>query len=278
MGEITEQDRTGGWAGDWIGHGEFAPVRMPLYQLTQPAEQHLHLWHLDLADLGGSLRQALGGQPMDGGPRGGESRGSPAPPADQHMGVQRLRFARRFYLRLLLGAYLGLPGKDVVINRSNRGKPVLDAQAHDSQLKFSMAKSESRLLIGISASRHIGVDLEPRWRRARDPLRLAQRYFSAAEFSALQQVPAARLDEAFLRAWACNEAVVKASGLGIANQLCRFTVQMDPDLPPALLDIENDRAGDWSLAMIRPCADFIGAVATRQLLTQVSCFKLLAGL
>jgi len=153
---------------------------------------------------------------------------------------------------------------------------VLDAREHDSQLKFSMAKSENRLLIGISASRHIGVDLEPRWRKARDPLRLAQRYFSAAEFSALQRVPAARLDEAFLRAWACNEAVVKASGLGIANQLSRFTVQMDPDLPPALLDIENDQAGDWSLTLVRPSTNFIGAVATRQPLDQVSCFQLLA--
>ncbi|MSQ99511.1 MAG: 4'-phosphopantetheinyl transferase superfamily protein [Xanthomonadales bacterium] len=269
MGEETENRRIGGWNGGWIGRDEFVPVRMPLQQLTRPAEQQIHLWYLDLAELGGSLRQALGGQS-----RGGQSRGGESP--DDRMDVQRLRFARRFYLRLLLGAYLGLPGKDVVINRSNRGKPVLDAGVHDSTLKFSMAKSENRLLIGISASRHIGVDLEPQWRKAREPLRLAQRYFSAAEFSALQQVPAARLDEAFLRAWACNEAVVKASGLGIANQLCRFTVQMDPDLPPALLDIENDRAGDWSLNLVRPSTHFIGAVATRQHLDQVRCCKLLA--
>ena len=269
MGEETENRRIGGWNGGWIGRDEFVPVRMPLHQLTQPAEQQIHLWYLDLGELGGSLRQALGGQS-----RGGQSRGGESP--DEPMDVQRLRFARRFYLRLLLGAYLGLPGKDIVINRSNRGKPVLDAGAHDSTLKFSMAKSENCLLIGISASRHIGVDLEPQWRKARDPLRLAQRYFSAAEFTALQHVPAARVDEAFLRAWACNEAVVKASGLGIANQLCRFTVQMDPDLPPALLDIENDRAGDWSLNLVRPSTYFIGAVATRQPLDHVSCFKLLA--
>lgn len=266
MGEETENCWIGGWNGGCIGRDEFVPVHMPLQHLTQPAEQQIHLWYLDLGDLGGSLRQALGGESPD----------DPGKQADEPMDVLRLRFARRFYLRLLLGAYLGLPGKDVVINRSNRGKPVLDAGVHDSTLKFSMAKSENRLLIGISASRHIGVDLEPRWRKARDPLRLAQRYFSAAEFSALQHVPAARLDEAFLRAWACNEAVVKASGLGIANQLCRFTVQMDPDLPPALLDMENDRAGDWSLNLVRPSTNFIGAVATRQHLDQVRCFKLLA--
>jgi 4'-phosphopantetheinyl transferase len=251
---------------DWIGPGKFLPQRMPLHQLVQPAEQQIHLWYLDLGDLGGSLRQALGGESRDG----------PAGRTTEPMNVHRLRFARRFYLRLLLGAYLGLPGKDVIIDRSNRGKPVLDAREHDSALKFSMAKSENRLLIGISASQHLGVDLEPRRRKARAPLRVAQRYFSPAEFSALQGVPAARLDEAFLRAWACNEAVVKASGLGIANQLCRFTVQVDPDLPVALLDIENDRAVDWSLVLVRPCSDFIGAVATRQALNRISCFRLLA--
>lgn len=250
----------------WIEPGEFRAQRMPLHELVQPAEQQIHLWYLDLGDLGGSLRQALRGEPQ----------GGPAARTDEPMDVHRLRFARRFYLRLLLGAYLGLPGKDVIINRSNRGKPVLDAREHDSTLKFSMAKSENRLLIGISASQHLGVDLEPRWRRTRAPLRLAERYFSAAEFSTLQAVPAARLDEAFLRAWACNEAVVKASGLGIANQLCRFTVQMDPDLPPAVLDIENGRAGDWSLVLVRPSKDFIGAVATRQVLNRISCFTLLA--
>ena len=276
MGEETENRRTGGWMGGWIERDEFVPVRMPLHQLTQPAEQQIHLWYLDLGDLGGSLRQALGGEGGSGESGDDESRDGLGKQADEPMDVLRLRFARRFYLRLLLGAYLGLPGKDVVINRSNRGKPVLDAREHDSNLKFSMAKSESRLLIGISASRHIGVDLEPQWRKARDPLRLAQRYFSAAEFTALQHVPAARVDEAFLRAWACNEAVVKASGLGIANQLCRFTVQVDPDLPPALLDIENDRAEYWSLTLVRPSTNFIGAVATRQPLDHVSCFKLLA--
>jgi 4'-phosphopantetheinyl transferase len=255
----------------WIEPGEFVAQRMPLHQLTPPAEQQIHLWYLDLGALGRSLRQALAPDPPAGASREGSVEQARAP-----MGVSQLRFARRFYLRLLLGAYLGLPGKDVVVNRSNRGKPVLDTLAHESRLKFSMAKGENRLLIGISASRHLGVDLEPRRRKARDPLRLAQRYFSPAEFSALQKVDATRLDEAFLRAWACNEAVVKASGLGIANQLRRFTVQMDPALPPALLDIEHDRAEEWSLLLVKPSADFIGAVATRQPLSKINCYKLLA--
>ena len=231
---------------------------MPLQSLPQPGERQIHLWYLHLGALGGPLRHA----------RANDAAAAPH-------GVAQLRFARRFYLRLLLGAYLGLPGKDVIINRSNRGKPVLDLSVHDSTLKFSMAKSENRLLIGISAATHVGVDLEPASRKARDALRLAQRYFSADEFVALQSLDQTRLDEAFLRAWACNEAVVKASGLGIANQLCRFTVQVDPDLPPAVLGFDDDDPAEWSLALVRPCAGFIGAVASRQPSIDISCYQLL---
>ena len=90
-----------------------------------------------------------------------------------------------------------------------------------------MAKSEDRLLIGFATSAQVGVDLEPAARRALKPLGLANRYFSAVEAAALSALPAAELDAAFLRAWACKEAVVKASGQGIANQLCRFSVEIE---------------------------------------------------
>ena len=234
---------------------------MPFARLALPGEKELHLWYLHLGQLGGALQHALAGDT----PATGEVK----------PGARQLRFARRFYLRLLLGAYLGVPGKDVEINRSNRGKPVLDSSVHDSNLKFSMAKSEDRLLIGISASHALGVDLEPERRKARNALGLAERYFSPAEYAALKTVPQERLDEAFLRAWAGNEAVVKASGLGIANQLRRFTLQMNPDLPPAVLAIEDDSAAEWTLSMVSPAAGFIGAVATRQPIKEVTCFQLL---
>lgn len=241
---------------------------MPLQQHRLPQENQVHLWYLDLRSLMGSLTHALSGE--DHKAANTQVEGHAAP-----FTVEQLRFARRFYLRLLLGAYLGLPGKDVIINRSNRGKPVLDTSSHSSRLQFSMAKSEGRLLIGIAASKQVGVDLEPAWRTAKSPLKLARRYFSPAEFQALEALPADRHDEAFLRAWALNEAVVKASGLGIANQLCRFTLQMDPDLPPGVLDIDNDRAEEWFVSLLRPAPDFIGAVAIRMPGAELCCYQLL---
>ncbi len=238
------------------GEQDFESCTIPLPTLKAPVPGEVHLWFLDLGGLADSLRDALGGN------------------AELTRG--QLRFARRFYLRLLLGAYLGLPGKSVHINRKQRGKPVLDASVHDSQLHFSMAKSEDRLLIGLSTTSHIGVDLEPAGRRAHDALGVARRYFSPAEADALSALPAAEIDAAFLRVWACKEAVVKASGLGIANQFARFAVETDMSRPAALLEFEDESPGDWMLGLVRPDRNFLGAVAVRDKVTGVRAFRLLA--
>ena len=69
--------------------------------------------------------------------------------------------------------------------------------------------------------------------------------------------------------------VVKASGEGIANQLCRFTVETDADRPARVLDFDGEVAADWSLALLRPEARFLGAVAARSPGLQMSSRRLL---
>jgi len=246
---------------------EFSACRIPLRTRDQPQPGEVHIWYLDLGRLGLSLQHALGGEPDRGGPyRSGKPQLSRA----------QLRFARRFYLRLLLGAYLGIPGKSVKINRSNRGKPSLDQSSHQSDLHFSSAKSEDRVLLGISNVTLVGVDLEPADRRAHNPLAVARRYFSTAEARGLESVGPERLHEAFVRAWACKESVVKASGQGIANQFCCFTVETDPGLPPAVLDFEGEDPAQWSLALVQADKGFIGAVAMHHRHMKIRAFRLLS--
>jgi 4'-phosphopantetheinyl transferase len=242
-----------------VGPQAFANHRMPLHELKRPAPGEIHLWYLELGKLALSLRGALGDEQKAAAP----------------LTAGQLRFARRFYLRLILGAYLGVPGLAVRLNRKNRGKPVLDATEHSARLHFSMAKSEDCLLIGFSTSSYLGVDLEPAWRRARNALGVARRYFSPAESSALEAMPPSDQDAAFLRAWACKEAVVKASGQGIANQLCRFSIEMDLARPPVMLNFEGDDPADWSLALVRPASHFLGAVAAHQSTMALQGFRLL---
>ena len=234
---------------------------MPLIRQDPPAAGEAHVWLLDLGRLARPLRGALDGH------LGADD---PAPFTSGQM-----RFARRFFLRLLLGAYLGLPGKAVSINRSNRGKPVLDATVHKEELHFSAAKSEDRLLLGFATSFHLGVDLEPARRKAVNPLGVARRYFNDSEYSALAAMAPAELDAAFLRTWACKEAVVKASGQGIANQLCRFSVETNPARPAVVLDYDGEEGSGWSLALMRPDEGFLGAVAAPVVGLRIHAFKLL---
>jgi len=243
----------------------FSACRIPLHELDKLRPGEAHIWYLDLGHLGQSLWHALGGEP---------ARRSSSGSGQQHLSLGQLRFARRFYFRLLLGAYLGIPGKSVKINRSIRGKPVLDESEHQSDLHFSIAKSADRVLIGFSSTTQVGVDLEPEGRAAHHPLGVARRYFSSLEARNLEKLEQDRLNEAFLRVWACKESVVKASGQGIANQFCRFAVETNPDKPPAVLEFEQEDPSRWSLALVQPDEGFIGAVAMHHRQMTIRAFKL----
>ena len=245
------------------GPADFGPCAIPLDRQSVPGTGSIHVWFLNLTELARPLRGALDGHVGPGDP-------APFTPG-------QLRFARWFYLRLLLGAYLGIPGKAVKVNRSVRGKPTLDASAHPEELHFSMAKSGECLLVGFSASAAVGVDLERAGRRAHNALGVARRYFSPREAASLDAVEPDRLDEVFLHIWACKEAVVKASGEGIANQLCRFTVETDLAQPAAMLDFDGQGPGDWSLALVEPDPAYLGAVAARGAGMRVEAFRLLPG-
>jgi 4'-phosphopantetheinyl transferase len=215
----------------------------------------VHLWYLDLLQLGSPLAQANGV---------GLDRLSP----------RRERTIRRFYLRLLLGAYLDIPGKEVTVSRMVRGKPVLDANSHAQAVDFSIAGSSGCCLIGVCTEGLIGVDLELAGRRAGNPLGLARRYFNDAEAAALARLDNGVLDRAFLHTWACKEAIVKAAGHGIANQLCRFTVAVEPDAEPAVLAMQDDEPAAWRLAIVHPSERHVGAVALRHGALSIEGFRL----
>lgn len=196
----------------------------------------------------------------------------PVDPAD--ISVVQQRATRRFYLRLLLGAYLGVPGKDVRITRRVKGRPEIDSGQPDNELNFSVARSGGGYLIGVSSGAMIGVDLEFAERRPGKPMSLARRYFSPQEIEALSRLGEEDLRRAFMHTWASKEAIVKANGLGIANQLCRFSVDINPDKPPSVLAMTDDDPTAWKLVTAEPATDSIAVVAVRQEAIRLEGFKL----
>ncbi len=223
----------------------FRPLQLPLRRLEKPRGDVVHLWHLDFDILSNPLNPDVAARPAE------------------LSGVQQ-RSVRRFYLRLLLGAYLEIPGKDIHIRRRIKGRPELDPAQSKNELDFSVSRSNSCYLIGISSGATIGVDLEIAKRRSGKPMALAKRYFSNDEITALSGLADDDLHTAFMHTWACKEAVVKANGKGIANQLYRFTVDVDPARPPAILAMQDDDHRAWRMAMAEPANGTIAAVAVRQ--------------
>lgn len=238
-----------------IGPESFSTTQLPIRQLHKPRGSAVHLWHLDFNRLTNPLNS------------------DSTHPASE-LSVFQQRTTRRFYLRLILGAYLGIPGKDVMINRRLKGRPELDLRQSQDSLDFSVARSDGCYLIGVSSGAVIGVDLEVASRRAGKPLALARRYFSEDETAALSVLSEADLHAAFMHTWSCKEAVVKASGLGIANQLCRFTVDVNPHNPPAILSMPDDDPAAWQLVIAKPTDSAIAAIAVRQPSIEVQGFSL----
>ncbi len=242
-------------AGQTIGPDSFSLRQLPLRQLDKPQGDSVHLWHLDFNQLSNPLNPVAGAYARD-------------------LSVVQQRAIRRFYLRLLLGAYLGLPGKDIHITHRIKGRPELDVAQSQGELDFSVARSSGCYLIGISSGAAIGVDLEVATRRAGRPLALARRYFSKQETAALSSLDGELLHQAFVHTWSCKEALVKASGVGIANQLCRFSVDTNPANPPGVLSMLDDDPAEWRMMMATPAEDAIAAVAVRQPGIQLECFRL----
>lgn len=236
------------------GPGDFKPCALPLRQPRLPRAGTVHLWFLDLASLGNPLHQD-----------------DDAPPG--RLSPRQQRTLRRFYLRMLLGAYLGVPGKDIAISRHVKGKPVLRGKARGA-LDFSIANSDGCCLVGMCAEGLVGVDLELAGRRVGDPAALARRYFSAAEAAAIAALEGPRADQAFLHAWALKEALVKAAGHGIANQLNRFTVSCDLGVAPRVLHMDDDDPARWRLAVVRPSDRHLGSVALRSDALRIEAFRL----
>ncbi len=249
----------------WVTGVDFVPRTLPLGQIAVPESPSVHLWHVDLASLWNSLTAALG----DG------ASGDPGQAVS--MTMAQLRFARRFYLRMLLGAYLGIPGKDVALNRSSRGKPVLDHSRYGQGLHFSLAKSGERVLIGIAGESEIGVDLEVGDRKPRNTSGLAKRFFTEREANAICALDEGERDAEFMRIWACKEAVAKASGHGIANRFCRFSVEATADARPWVA-VDRDHSPErWQLALLIPEDGYLAAVAARQAALRLEGFRIPSG-
>lgn len=164
----------------------------------------IHVWHTFLPDLGDERHrlEAL----LD---RGERAR------ADRFV-RERDRDAfvlRRGVRRLILAHYLGIRARSIKFQAGEGGKPELD-RVHDSMIRFSTTSSGPRMLMALSWSRELGVDVEQARAPAGLPL-LLDRVLTLGERHSVERSPPGDRHVAFLRYWTAKEAYLKAVGVGL---------------------------------------------------------------
>ena len=186
---------------------------------------------------------------------------------DEQMRVERLYFERdrrrytvaRAMLRVLLAGHVGMAPGEIPFQVGPHGKPyVADAPVH-----FNLSHSGERAIYAISRSCVPGVDIEF-IDRTIDHDGVAQRFFSAREFSELRRIPAAGRKRAFFACWTRKEAVMKATGDGMRMALDQIEVTVDPDGQPRLLSTPGEQTADWTLHTVDAGSSYVATVAAHR--------------
>ena len=162
-------------------------------------------------------------------------------------------------LRRVLGHRLHRPPAQVLLARDPGGKPRL-RPGPGRPLHFSLSHAGDHALVAISGEHPVGVDLEllpPGQEVAAD---LAGQ-MSPQEIQAIAAMPETARGLAALRCWVRKEALLKASGHGLALAPAALSVSCDES--PRLLGsaISHYAPGHWQLAAQEHSGAWTGAVA-----------------
>jgi len=182
--------------------------------------------------------------------------------------ADRYRFERhrsryivgRATLRLLLARYLDAAPGELEIGYGEFDKPYLAGGP-----SFNLSHSGTVVLYAVAAAGEPGIAVEL-YDADFSHERVAERFFSAAEVSALRALPPAAQPLAFLTCWTRKEAFIKARGDGLSLALDSFDVTLSPDTPAALVRTAwcSEEPGQWSMEDLSDSrAGYVAAVAMR---------------
>jgi 4'-phosphopantetheinyl transferase len=136
--------------------------------------------------------------------------------ADRHSYI-----AAHGLLRLFLGAWMGRAPHQLAFNPGTWGKPALVRGG----APFSISHTRGMVAVAVSPHGDVGVDVEQLSPHREPELEIADRWFSAAEVAQIAAIEAeSEKRERFMRIWNLKEAVIKATGRGLSQELTGFSV------------------------------------------------------
>jgi len=169
----------------------------------------------------------------------------------------------RALLRQLLSAYVGQPPEAIGIDEAKDGKPYV----RDGAIAFNLSHSGPCVAIAVrvGAEPEAGLGVDVHHGRRADELALARSLFADSEIAMLAGLGKAARHRPFFRLWACREAVLKTSGLGMKGGMKGrgFSLRLDARGAYAV----HALSPAWNaiaLHEFQPRRDVFGALAWRQ--------------
>jgi 4'-phosphopantetheinyl transferase len=189
---------------------------------------------------------------------------------DEQARAARFRFPehkRRFIvaravLRQILSFYTEIAPNKLEFSYGEHGKPTL---ATPSTLQFNLTHSEDLAAYAIG-HQLLGIDIEKI--KSNYEIGLPERFFSLQEREHLLQVPEAGRVAAFYQVWARKEAIIKASGKGLATSLASYSVSPNNIEEKIQLGYE-----EWYLQPLSIDSAFAAALASKQAAKKLSYYN-----
>ncbi len=168
----------------------------------------------------------------------------------------------RSSLRNIIGYVLNEDPRQLGFAYTSSGMPLLDLNWSHTDITFNVSHSHDLAIIAVSIKNIIGIDVEM-VRKDIEYEKLSKRFFSELEHQQIMGFDETSRLEAFFSTWTRKEALVKATGTGIAYGLNKFDVSVDPDQPAELLDNrwEDGCQPRWSLLNIETWPDYKACLA-----------------
>ena len=174
--------------------------------LTLPREGMIHVWHLDCAAW--TARESSLSHDES------EQALKYHRPSDR-----RLFVATRSVLRVLLSRYLNRRAEQLQFDKGVCGKPVLRGE---NGMHFNVSHSGSHAALAFSQE-EVGIDLEKEDDKF-NVQELARQFFAEEEKAKLEDQTGVKARQLFYRYWVRKEAYLKAKGVGLQEDLARYSM------------------------------------------------------
>ncbi|MEO8033298.1 MAG: 4'-phosphopantetheinyl transferase superfamily protein [Acidobacteriota bacterium] len=165
----------------------------------------------------------------------------------------RLWFATAHaFLRRTLASYAGCHPLELAFETAEQGRPELV----DRSVRFNLSHTPGFVMVGVTESADIGVDVEAIDRR-----------MDAAEIAPAVLTPRERdawdgQRETFLQRWTLKESYIKARGLGLSLDLQTFG--FTSAAPWRLVcEATGEESDDWQFTAFAPATGHVAAAAVR---------------